>query len=103
MVAGTRDVVVTEAPVHIAVLQQRLRDAWDIDRVGARIRDNTDAVIRLAGGLRHGEFLTLTAVPRATVRMPTDACRREVEQVHDHELTLALANLARHAAGQAAR
>ena len=35
----------------------------------------------------------------ATVRTPTDACRREVEHVHDHELTLALTNLVRDAGG----
>ena len=30
MIDGIRTVVITEAPVHTAVLQQRLRDAWDI-------------------------------------------------------------------------
>ena len=99
MAAGIRAVVMTEAPVHVAVLQQRLRDAWDIGRIGARIRDNIDAAIRVAGVLRDGEFLTLTGAPLATVRTPTDACRREVEHVHDHELTLALANLVRDAGG----
>jgi hypothetical protein len=99
MVAGIRDVVMTEAPVHIAILQQRLRNAWDIGRIGARIRDNIDAAIRVAGVLRDGEFLTLTSAPLATVRTPTDACRREVEHVHDHELALALANLVRDAGG----
>ena len=99
MAGGIRDVVMTEAPVHIAVLQQRLRDAWDIGRIGARIRDNIDAAIRVAGVLRDGEFLTLTSAPLATVRTPTDACRREVEHVHDHELALALANLVRDAGG----
>ena len=87
----------TGAPVHIAVLQQRLRDAWDIGRIGARIRDNIDAAIRISGVLRDGEFLTLSSAPLATVRTPTDACRREVEHVHDNELTLALTNLARDA------
>ena len=99
MAAGIRDVVMTEAPVHIAVLQQRLRDAWDIGRIGARIRDNIDAAIRVAGVLRDGEFLTLTSAPLAAIRTPTDACRREVEHVHDHELALALTNLVRDAGG----
>ena len=99
MAGGIRDVVMTEAPVHTAVLQQRLREAWDIGRIGARIRDNIDAAIRVAGVLRDGEFLTLTSAPLATVRTPTDACRREVEHVHDHELTLALTNLVRDAGG----
>jgi hypothetical protein len=99
MVAGIRAVVATEAPVHTAVLQQRLREAWDIGRIGARIRDNIDAAIRVAGVLRDGDFLTLTSKPPAVVRTPTDACRRDVEHVHDSELVLALANLVRDAGG----
>ena len=97
--AGIRAVVMTEAPVHIAVLHQRLRDAWDIGRIGARIRDNIDAAIRVAGVLRDGEFLTLTGASLATVRTPTDACRRDVEHIHDHELALALVNLVRDTGG----
>jgi hypothetical protein len=99
MAADIRAVVMTEAPVHIAVLQQRLRSAWDIGRIGARIRENIDSAIRVAGVLHDGEFLTLTGAALTTVRTPTDACRREVEHVHDQELSLALANLVRDAGG----
>ena len=99
MVTGIRDVVMTEAPIHAAVLQQRLREAWDIGRIGARIRDNIDAAIRIADVLRDGEFFTLTSASPATVRTPTEACRRDVEHVHDSELTLAIANLVRDAGG----
>jgi len=99
MVTGIRTIVMTEGPVHIAVLQQRLRNAWDIGHIGARIRDNIDGAIRIASVLRDGEFLTLTSTPIAVVRTPTDACRREVKHVHDHELALALANLVRDAGG----
>ena len=99
MAAGIRAVVTTEAPVHIAVLHQRLREAWDIGRIGTRIRDNIDAAIRVAGVLRDGEFVTLTSAPLATVRTPTEASRRDVEHVHDHELTLALVNLVHDAGG----
>ena len=75
MTEGIRAVVMTEAPVHTAVLQQRLRDAWDIGRIGTRIRDNIDAAIRVAGVLRDGEFLTLTGAllrhrPHAHRRLP---------------------------------
>jgi hypothetical protein len=99
MAAGIRAVVMAEAPVHISVLHQRLRDAWDIGRIGARIRDNIDAAIRVAGVLRDVEFITLTSAPLATVRTPTEACRRDVEQVHDRELALALVNLIHDAGG----
>ena len=39
------------------------------------------------------------ARPLTTVRTPTGACHRDVEHVHDHELSLALANLVRDAGG----
>jgi hypothetical protein len=99
MEAGIRSVVMTEAPIHTAVLLQRLRNAWDIGHVGGRIRANIDAAIARIGVLRDGEFLNLTCAPVATVRTPTDACRREVKHVHDHELMLALTNLVRDAGG----
>jgi very-short-patch-repair endonuclease len=92
-------VVLTEQPVHIAVLRQRLRDAWNIGRIGSRIRENIDTAITVARVLRDGDFLTLSRPPLVTVRTPTEACRRDVEQVHDRELTLALVNLVRDAGG----
>ena len=97
MAGGIRAVVTTEAPVHISMLHQRLRDAWNIGRIGTRIRDNIDAAIRGAGVIREGDFLTLADAPRPVVRTPTRACERTVEQVHDHELALALVSLARDA------
>jgi very-short-patch-repair endonuclease len=99
MIPGIRAVIMTEAPVHTAVLQQRLREAWDIGRIGPRIRDNIDDATRHMGVIRDGDFLTLTSAAPTTVRTPTDACRRSVEQVHDDELSLALANLVRDAGG----
>jgi Protein of unknown function (DUF3320) len=99
MIEGIRTAAMTEAPVHVAVLQQRIRDAWDIGHIGARIRDNIDAAIRAAGVLRDGEFLTVAGPMPAAVRTPSEACRREVGHVHDRELTLALINLVRDAGG----
>jgi REase_MTES_1575/Protein of unknown function (DUF4011)/AAA domain/Protein of unknown function (DUF3320) len=99
MVDGIRSVVVTESPVHVAVLHQRLRDAWDIGHIGPRIRDNIDAAIRGAGVLRNGEFLSATGPPLVTVRTPTDACRRDIKHIHDRELVLALVNLVRDTGG----
>ena len=99
MAAGIRSVVMTEAPVHTAVLLQRLRHAWDIGHVGGRIRANIDAALAGAGVLRDGEFLILTSASVTTVRTPTDACRRDVKYVHDDELMLALTNLVRDVGG----
>ena len=99
MVTGIRSVVMTEAPVHVAVLHQRLREAWDIGHIGARVRDNIDAAIRIASVLRDGDFLTVTSALLATVRTPTEECRRDVKHIHDRELTLALVNLVQDAGG----
>ena len=97
MVAGVLAVVTTEAPVHIAVLHQRLREAWDIGRIGARIRENLDLAILSAGILREGDFLTLADSCPTVVRTPVDGFLRRVEHVHDDELKLALVSVARDA------
>ncbi|HYB87929.1 MAG TPA: DUF3320 domain-containing protein [Streptosporangiaceae bacterium] len=99
MTDGIRAIVDTEGPVHVSILYERLRDAWNIGRVGTRIRDNIDAAIRLADVIRDGEFLTLADAPRPAVRVPTRACKRGPEQVDDRELVLALVGLVRDAAG----
>jgi hypothetical protein len=102
MTDGVRAVVSTEAPVHVSVLHQRLRDAWNIGPSGptsTHIRDNIDAAIGLADVIREGEFITLADAPRPLVRTPVPACERAIEQVHDRELALALINLVRDAAG----
>jgi hypothetical protein len=99
MSAGIREVAMTEAPVHIAVLQQRLRDAWNIGRIGSQIRSNIEAAIKVAGVLRDGEFICLTGAPPAVVRKPVPACQRSIDQIHDHELRLAMVNLVSDAGG----
>jgi Protein of unknown function (DUF3320) len=99
MTDGIRAVVGTEAPVHIGVLHERLRDAWHIGRIGTRIRDNMDAAVRLADVIQDGEFLTLADAPRPAVRTPVPACERTVDQVHDDELALALVSFIRDAGG----
>jgi hypothetical protein len=99
MTDGIRAVVGTEAPVHVSILHERLRDAWNIGRIETRIRDNIDAAIRHADVIRDGEFITLADAPTPVVRTPVPACQRTIEQVHDRELALALVNLVRDAAG----
>jgi hypothetical protein len=99
MTDGVRAVVSTEAPVHVSVLHERLRDAWNIEPTETRIRHNIDAAIGLADVIREGEFVTVADPPRPVVRTPVAACERTIEQVHDRELALALVNLVRDAAG----
>lgn len=99
MVPGVQAVVAAEEPVHLAVLHQRLRGAWDIGRVSPPIRENIDTAIQAAGVLRDGDFLRRTDLPPVTVRTPTEACRRDVEHVPGQELSLALVNQVRDTGG----
>jgi REase_MTES_1575/Protein of unknown function (DUF4011)/AAA domain/Protein of unknown function (DUF3320) len=99
MAPGVQAVVTAEEPVHLTVLHQRLKDAWDIGRIGPRIRANIDVAIQAAGVLWDGDFVILARPPVVTVRTPTGDCHRDVDQVHDEELTLALVNLVRDTGG----
>ena len=89
MTDGVLEAVVVEGPVHIDVLTQRLREAWNIGRVGSRIRDNIDGAINASGVTRDGLFLSIPGNP-SVVRTPGEGVTRTVEQVHDDELSSAL-------------
>lgn len=91
-------VVAAEGPLHIEVLRARLRGAWDIGHIGSKIRGNIDDAIAQAGVIRDRDFLLLSAGP-VTVRTPVAACKRTVTQVHHTELTTALVEFVKDAAG----
>ena len=91
------NIATIEGPVHMSVVHERLRTAWNIGRVGARIRDNIEYAAIVAKVLREGDFIRVPNTVVETVRTPTDACARTVEQVHDDELALSLVNLVRDA------
>ncbi|WP_405103026.1 DUF3320 domain-containing protein [Micromonospora sp. NBC_01412] len=95
MASGIEEVAGVEGPVHIDVVLQRLRDAWDIGRVGSKIRANIDAAIRAAHVVTDGDFIDVAGRPVASVRVPADGVQRQVEHVADGELGLAITNLVR--------
>jgi len=100
MRTAVEQIVATEGPVHIEVVHQRFRQAWNIGQIGSRIRANIEsAVVRSAQVSRIGDFLHVTGVGVHVVRTPVDGCRRTVEQVHGSELEAALVNLVRDAGG----
>jgi hypothetical protein len=99
MAESIRSIVSKESPVDISVLHERLRNAWDIGRVGQRIRANIDGAIRLANVLRDGDFLIAADHSSATVRTPTQRCQRDISQVHVSELAVALVRLVGDAGG----
>jgi very-short-patch-repair endonuclease len=89
---GIEQIVTAEGPVHVTVIYQRLRDTWNIGRIGSRIRDNIDAAIRSAQVLREGDFVSLPNLVHVVVRTPTDGCARTIEQVPNSELQAAITN-----------
>lgn len=88
-----------EGPIHIDVLNERLRDAWRIGRVGSRISKNIDAAIRKARLKRAGDFVDITDRTHYTVRTPTAQVSRNINEVHDSELRVALTNCAHDSRG----
>ena len=98
MIEAIRHVVTIEGPVHIDVLFARLRDAWDIGRIGKNVRSNMDGAIAQARAIRDRDFLLFLGLG-VTVRTPTTSCKRTVGQIHDSELDLALRRLVADAAG----
>jgi hypothetical protein len=95
---AVKAIVAAEGPVHIEILHKRLRDAWDIGRIGRIIRDNINTAILKARVPRDGDFLLEPSVG-VTVRTPTKLCQRSISQVHDTELDLALMRVAGDAGG----
>lgn len=103
MVDAIERIVISEAPVHISTLHERLRNAWDIGRVGPRIRENIDQAIRRSKMIRDGDFVMTPELHAdlqpVTVRTPTQNCQRDIQQIHDKELAEALRGLTRDAGG----
>jgi very-short-patch-repair endonuclease len=93
MIPGIEEIARVEGPVHIAVIHQRLRDAWDIGRVGVKIRENIEAAITHAEVIRNGDFIDIPLRDFVTARTPTDTVARTVEQICPDELANALVNL----------
>ena len=98
MDGAIKSIVATEGPVHMDTLFRRLRDAWEIGRIGKNIRENIDIAIIKSQVTRRGSFLIDPDAP-ITVRTPTDQCQRAITQVHESELDLALLKLVSDAAG----
>lgn len=95
MIRGIEEIVAVEGPIHMDLILQRVRDAWNIGRVGPKIRENIESAISHADVVRDGDFFDIPNRPVARVRVPAAGIQRGVEQVADDELALALGNLVR--------
>lgn len=86
MAPAIKALVETEAPIHMDKVYERVRLWWDIGRIGARIRENIDRAVHMAGVNREDSFLMNGSVNR--IRVHGD---RRAEHVHLAELSLAVA------------
>ncbi len=90
MVEAIEVLVQHEGPIHIEIVRERLRDWWNIGRIGANIRTNIDHAIKRAKVVRDEEFLLLPDGGDTGVRTPAKEAVRKVEQVHLDEIGLAV-------------
>lgn len=86
MVDAIQVLVEYEGPIHIDVAHARLRDWWNIGRIGSNIRNNIDRAIQKTSVIRDGDFLLLSEHVTTQVRTPTDEVSRKAEHVHLQEL-----------------
>lgn len=97
MIDAVRAIATIEGPVHIALVHQRLREAWGIGHVGSRIRDNIDKAIRLSKEYdvaRNGDFIDRIGRPIDRVRTPNSVVRK-ADHVDYGELRLCVRLLLR--------
>ncbi|MEV4952462.1 DUF3320 domain-containing protein [Paenarthrobacter nitroguajacolicus] len=89
MVEAIQTLVEHEAPLHLDVAYERLRDWWNIGRIGANIRSNILHAVQRAQVVRDGDFLMVPGGDVMSVRTPAGKVSRKVEQVHLEELAVA--------------
>lgn len=91
LVQPLEHLVEVEGPVHIETVYERIRDWWDIGRVGSKIANNLDLAIQRANIHRDSDdFLSIPATQVAHVRTPTDYVDRKVEHIHLDEIGMAV-------------
>jgi hypothetical protein len=80
-------VVEVESPVHLEVVDQRIRDTWQIGRIGATIRAHVETALRRGGFTRDGDFLTDIDLTQAlpTRTHDTDS-KRDIRHIHPREI-----------------
>jgi len=103
-------IVAVEGPIHVALLERRLVQAWGLKRVGNRIETIVGEVVcqaTLSGRVkRNGDFLWPTdANFRLTVRIPVagdDDTLRRLEHIPPEEIGLAMQHVVRAGIGVSA-
>lgn len=79
-----------EGPIHREVVDARLKEWWNVGRIGQNIRANIDRAISQSRVVQDGEFLLPSGGVVTQIRTPSDQFLRKVEHVHLDELGLAV-------------
>lgn len=91
MVQPIEHLVAAEGPIHIETAYERLREWWDIGRVGSKIANNIDLAIQRANVHRdRDDFLSIPGATISHVRTPNDLVDRKVEHIHLDEIGTAV-------------
>jgi hypothetical protein len=90
LAASVLHIVEVEGPVHVSVVEMRLREGWKINRIGNIIRENMTQAISKAKVKRDGDFLVITPLDSIEETIPTRRhsadTRREIGFIHDREI-----------------
>ena len=96
-----------EGPIHIDIVAKRLADAWDLSRVGAKIRRTVELVCEEAqhSGMiqeRNGFLWPIPAPQDIIVRVPVEGrpeSQRKIEHIPEEEIYRAMQLVAEEAIG----
>ncbi|MGB3602671.1 DUF4011 domain-containing protein [Gordonia sp. (in: high G+C Gram-positive bacteria)] len=86
--------VTHESPVHISVIEERIRDWWSIGRIGPKIRRNLDLALEASELIADGDFYIAHDSEAVSVRGPGEFSRK-AEHVHVSEISQAITLLVR--------
>jgi very-short-patch-repair endonuclease len=93
------EVAAVEGPVHRDVLVERLKDLNSVERAGSNVQANIEAAIEIARQSarvtlsEEGAFLHAPGAHLGAFRMPSDGCKRSIDEIAVEELELAILHL----------
>lgn len=91
MVEPLKSLVRTEGPVHVDIINERIREWWSVGRISNKLKYNVDRAIERAELTRQDDFVDVPARPVRVVRCLDNT--RKPEQVHVDEFALAVESL----------
>ncbi|WP_336250710.1 DUF3320 domain-containing protein [Stomatohabitans albus] len=79
-----------EAPIHMSLVNTRIREHSSIDSVGSRIKETIRGAIELADVMVRDDFLYASSEVPMVVRRNTPDCVRKIDQIAPEELEYAI-------------